>query len=175
MILVCKDNNERFPPVLNTDLKFAIFNVSYKEKSTNHTNAIWRWYRTVLFFYYKFSIPLHNQMNTLDNELNNEFQISGREMFEFNPDLVGEDDDEATEGVIERERDSDDEVKHRERGRAEWLQKSHFQMCVIVPTSGCLFNCFFVLNEINTWLLWCLIKKKYVMEFRMVLYEVNEL
>lgn len=51
-------------------------------------------------------------MNTLDNELNNEFQISGREMFEFNPDLVGEDDDEATEGVIERERDSDDEVKH---------------------------------------------------------------
>lgn len=65
-------------------------------------------------------------MNTLDNELNNEFQISGREMFEFNPDLVGEDDDEATEGVIERERDSDDEVKHRERGRAEWLQKSHF-------------------------------------------------
>lgn len=66
-------------------------------------------------------------MNTLDNELNNEFQISGREMFEFNPDLVGEDDDEATEGVIERERDSDDEVKHRERGRAEWLQKSHFQ------------------------------------------------
>lgn len=50
-------------------------------------------------------------MNTLDNELNNEFQISGREMFEFNPDLVGEDDDEATEGVIERERDSDDEVK----------------------------------------------------------------
>lgn len=99
-------------------------------------------------------------MNTLDNELNNEFQISGREMFEFNPDLVGEDDDEATEGVIERERDSDDEVKHRERGRAEWLQKSHFQMCVIVPTSGCLFNCFFVLNEINTWLLWCLIKKK---------------
>lgn len=24
----------------NTDLKFAIFNVSYKEKSTNHTNAI---------------------------------------------------------------------------------------------------------------------------------------
>lgn len=48
-------------------------------------------------------------------------------------------------------------------------------MCVIVPTSGCLFNCFFVLNEINTWLLWCLIKKKSVMEFRMVLYEVNEL
>lgn len=95
-------------------------------------------------------------MNTLDNELNNEFQISGREMFEFNPDLVGEDDDEATEGVIERECDSDDEVKHRE-------------------TSGCLFNCFFVLNEINTWLLWCLIKKKSVMEFRMVLYEVNEL
>lgn len=46
---------------------------------------------------------------------------------------------------------------------------------VIVPTSGCLFNCFFVLNEINTWLLWCLIKKKSVMEFRMVLYEVNEL
>lgn len=114
-------------------------------------------------------------MNTLDNELNNEFQISGREMFEFNPDLVGEDDDEATEGVIERERDSDDEVKHRERGRAEWLQKSHFQMCVIVPTSGCLYNCFFVLNEINTWLLWCLIKKKSVMEFRMVLYGVNEL
>lgn len=37
------------------------------------------------------------------------FGISGREMFEFNPDLVGEDDDEATEGVIERERDSDDE------------------------------------------------------------------
>jgi hypothetical protein len=40
------------------------------------------------------------------------FQISGREMFEFNPDLVGEDDDEATDGVIERETYSDDEVCH---------------------------------------------------------------
>lgn len=126
LILVCKDNNGRFPPVLNTDLKFAIFNVSYKEKCTNHTNAIWRWYRTVLFFYYKFSIPLHNQMNTLDNELNNEFQISGREMFEFNPDLVGEDDDEATEGVIERERDSDDEVKHRGKGEGWMVTKITF-------------------------------------------------
>lgn len=48
--------------------------------------------------------------------LDDEFQISGREMFEFNPDLVGEDDDEAAEGVIERERDSDDEVKDREWG-----------------------------------------------------------
>lgn len=48
--------------------------------------------------------------------LDDEFQISGREMFEFNPDLVGEDDDEAAEGVIERERDSDDEVKYRESG-----------------------------------------------------------
>ncbi|XP_062608734.1 zinc finger CCCH domain-containing protein 15-like [Saccostrea cucullata] len=41
------------------------------------------------------------------------FGISGREMFEFNPDLVGEDDDEATEGVIERELDSDDEAEER--------------------------------------------------------------
>lgn len=40
-----------------------------------------------------------------------QFQISGREMFEFNPDLVGADDDEAAEGVIERERDSEDEVR----------------------------------------------------------------
>lgn len=31
-------------------------------------------------------------------------------MFEFNFDLVGEDDDEVIEGVIERERDFDDEV-----------------------------------------------------------------
>ncbi|XP_061193130.1 zinc finger CCCH domain-containing protein 15-like [Saccostrea echinata] len=41
------------------------------------------------------------------------FGISGREMFEFNPDLVGEDDDEATEGAIEREQDSDDEAEER--------------------------------------------------------------
>ncbi|XP_048776660.1 zinc finger CCCH domain-containing protein 15-like [Ostrea edulis] len=39
------------------------------------------------------------------------FGISGREMFEFNPDLVGEDDDEAAEGVIERETYSDDEAE----------------------------------------------------------------
>lgn len=83
------------------------------------------------FIRYKFSIPLHNQMNTLDNELNNEFQISGREMFEFNPDLVGEDDDEATEGVIERERDSDDEVKHRERGRATKITFSTVCNCTL--------------------------------------------
>lgn len=68
-------------------------------------------------------------MNTLDNELNDEFQISGREMFEFNPDLVGEDDDEATEGVIERERDSDDEVKHREREGLNGY-KNHIFKCV---------------------------------------------
>ncbi|KAK3082809.1 hypothetical protein FSP39_005975 [Pinctada imbricata] len=37
------------------------------------------------------------------------FGISGREMFEFNPDMVTMDDDEATEGAIEREPDSDDE------------------------------------------------------------------
>lgn len=42
-------------------------------------------------------------------------------MFEFNFDLVGEDDDEVIEGVIERERDFDDEVKYRERGRVEWV------------------------------------------------------
>lgn len=42
-------------------------------------------------------------------------------MFEFNFDLVGEDDDEVIEGVIERECDFDDEVKYRERGRVEWL------------------------------------------------------
>ncbi|CAG5122241.1 unnamed protein product [Candidula unifasciata] len=36
--------------------------------------------------------------------------ISGRQMFEFNPDLVLADDDEAQEGEIEREQDEDDEV-----------------------------------------------------------------
>ncbi|BFZ15452.1 hypothetical protein BsWGS_18492 [Bradybaena similaris] len=36
--------------------------------------------------------------------------ISGRQMFEFNPDLVLADDDEAQEGDIEREPDEDDEV-----------------------------------------------------------------
>lgn len=81
----------------------------------------------ILSFYYKFSIPSHNEMNTLDNKLNIEFQISGREMFEFNPDLVGEDDDEAAEGVIERERDSDDEVKHRKGGGYKWLQNHIFK------------------------------------------------
>uniref|UniRef100_A0A0B6ZPL2 C3H1-type domain-containing protein n=1 Tax=Arion vulgaris TaxID=1028688 RepID=A0A0B6ZPL2_9EUPU len=35
--------------------------------------------------------------------------ISGRQMFEFNPDLVLEDDDEADEGVIEREMDEDED------------------------------------------------------------------
>ncbi|XP_022327273.1 zinc finger CCCH domain-containing protein 15-like [Crassostrea virginica] len=43
------------------------------------------------------------------------FGISGREMFEFNPDLVGADDDEAAEGVIERERDSEDEDESTEK------------------------------------------------------------
>lgn len=35
--------------------------------------------------------------------------LTGRDMFEFNPDLVAMDDDEADEGVIEREKDEDDE------------------------------------------------------------------
>ncbi|XP_052080573.1 zinc finger CCCH domain-containing protein 15-like [Mytilus californianus] len=35
--------------------------------------------------------------------------ITGRDMFEFNPDLIGMDDDEADEGMIERERDEDDD------------------------------------------------------------------
>ena len=33
------------------------------------------------------------------------FQISGREMFEFNPDLIAGDDDEADDFVYEREQD----------------------------------------------------------------------
>ena len=37
-------------------------------------------------------------------------------MFEFNPDLVGADDDEAAEGAIERERDSEDEVRGYKAG-----------------------------------------------------------
>jgi len=37
------------------------------------------------------------------------FQISGREMFEFNPDLIGGDDDEAEDFTYTR--DSDDEVR----------------------------------------------------------------
>jgi len=36
------------------------------------------------------------------------FQISGREMFEFNPDLVAGDDDEAGDDVYERETDNDE-------------------------------------------------------------------
>ncbi|GFN90489.1 Zinc finger ccch domain-containing protein 15 [Plakobranchus ocellatus] len=35
--------------------------------------------------------------------------ISGRQMFEFNPDLILGDDDEADEGVIEREKEEDEE------------------------------------------------------------------
>ena len=38
--------------------------------------------------------------------------ITGRDMFEFNPDLIEQDDDEADEGVIEREmEEEDDEVR----------------------------------------------------------------
>lgn len=37
------------------------------------------------------------------------FQISGRELFEFNPDLVQGDDEEADEIEMEREKDEDDE------------------------------------------------------------------
>lgn len=40
LILVCKDNNERFFLVLNIDFKFVIFNVLYKEKSINYINVI---------------------------------------------------------------------------------------------------------------------------------------
>lgn len=36
-------------------------------------------------------------------------QISGREMFEFNPDLVQDDDDEAGDDAYEREEDDDDD------------------------------------------------------------------
>ena len=39
------------------------------------------------------------------------FQISGREMFEFNPDLMADDDDAAGDDVYTRDdRDEEDEV-----------------------------------------------------------------
>ncbi|KAL4217130.1 hypothetical protein ACF0H5_023584 [Mactra antiquata] len=54
-------------------------------------------------------------MKSLQEKKKNDFKqgkafgVSGREMFEFNPDLVAGDDDEAGDYTIEREKDDDDE------------------------------------------------------------------